>query len=75
MAIIKKLEPIETENSPHTEVRATYSIITDKDGGKFLQIDSYGSISRKIQGKKSQSMRFTREAIEELRKIISDNKL
>jgi len=73
MAIIRELKLIETEFSPHSEVKATYSILTDKDGKKFLQIDSYGSTKRKILGKKSQSMRFSREAIEELRQIISAN--
>lgn len=73
MAIVRKLERIELEHeSKHTEVDCTYSVV-EADGQKYLQIDSYGSASRKIPGKKSQSLRFTHEAIVQLKSIINSD--
>lgn len=71
MAIVRKLELITLEvDAKHTEVNSTYSIIVDKSGEKYLQIDTYGSKKRKIPGKKSQSIRFSPEAIKQLKSII-----
>lgn len=72
MAIIRRLlhQTLQVE-VPHTEVECTYSIVVDKKGQRFLQIDTYGSRHRKIEGKKSQSMRFAPEAIEELKHILA----
>lgn len=61
------------KSPPHTEVDATYSIIREDDGTKFLQVDTYGSASRKIPGKVSQSIRFSPEALKQLRKILKDH--
>ncbi len=64
MAIIRKLDPINLDrDSKHTEVNCTYAILEDDQGDKYLQIDTYGSATRKIPGKKSQSIRFSPEAI------------
>ena len=51
----------------------TYSVFEDGKGNKYLQIDTYGSKSRKIPGKKSQSIRFSPEAIEQLKEILKNN--
>ena len=56
--------------SKHTEVEATYTIVLDPSGERFLQVDTYGSKQRKILNKKSQSMRFSARAIEELKTIL-----
>jgi len=71
MAIVRHLEEqvLQIEAS-HTETECTYSVVKDKDGKKYLQIDTYGSPDRKIEGKKSQSIRFSSVAIAELRDII-----
>lgn len=75
MAIVRKLHQISLEKeSKHTEVEATYSIIESPDG-KYLQIDTYGSKNRQIEGKKSQSLRLSQEAIIQLKEIISMYKL
>ena len=72
MAIVRKLKRITLEHdSRHSEVNCTYSIIQDDDG-KSLQIDTYGSAYRKMPDKKSQSIRFSPEAIAQLRKILSE---
>lgn len=55
MALVRKLEEQKLEKgSPHMEVECTYTILD----GKYLQIDTYGSKTRKAPGKKSQSIRF-----------------
>jgi hypothetical protein len=73
MAIIKKMERIELErDSRHTEVDCTYSVL-ESEGKKLLQIDTYGSKIRKIPGKKSQSLRFSPEAIRQLKEILKKN--
>jgi hypothetical protein len=72
MAIVRKLKRITLEHgSSHSEANCTYSIIQD-DNGKSLQIDTYGSAYRKMPDKKSQSIRFSPEAIAQLRQILSD---
>jgi len=72
MAIVRKLEKVKLDReSKHTEVNSTYSIIHDETGETYLQIDTYGSKSRKIPGKKSQSIRFSPEAIQALKNIIA----
>jgi len=71
MAIFRKFEEIKLDrDSRHTEVNCTYAILKGDDGEKYLQIDTYGSKTRKIPGKKSQSIRFSPEAIMQLKGIL-----
>ena len=75
MAIVRKLEKVILEKeSKHTEVDATYSVI-HSDGERYLQIDTYGSKDRQIEGKKSQSIRLSPEAIDQLLYIIKHDNL
>ena len=74
MAIVRHLERRElNEGAVHTETECSYSVVLDDLGGRYLQIDTYGSAERKMTGKKSQSIRFSMEAIRELRKVISQD--
>jgi hypothetical protein len=74
MAIVRKLEHLNLDNETrHTEAECTYSITSYEQGHRFLQIDTYGSKSRKILGKKSQTIRFSPEAIEQLKTILREN--
>jgi hypothetical protein len=72
MAIVRRLVRNKFGiQSRHTETHATYLFTSDaKSGERFLQIDTYGSAKRKILGKKSQSMRFSKRAARELRRIL-----
>ena len=72
MAMVRKMKKQDLErDSKHTEVDSTYTII--KDGDKvFLQVDTYGSKDREIQGKKSQSIRFSTDALKQLKNIIEN---
>lgn len=72
MAVVRRLDSVTLEkDSPHSEVDCTYSIISDGDGQRYFQVDTYGSKTRKIPGKKSQSIRFSSEAIEQLKHLLS----
>lgn len=59
----------------HLEVECTYDIVTDRSGKRYLQLDTYGSSKRAIPGKKSQSIRFCTEALEQLKEILRENSL
>jgi len=70
MAIVRRLEAQALEvQSRHSEAECTYSVVQKQDG-RYLQIDTYGSKERMIPGKKSQSIRFAPSAIEQLRDIL-----
>ena len=74
MAIVRQLtRQVLERDTNHTEVDCTYSIVSDTEGGRYLQVDTYGSNLRKIPGKKSQSIRFAPEAIEQIKAIIAEN--
>lgn len=76
MAIVRRLERLRLDkDTSHTEVEGTYSIVTDEKGNRYLQIDTYGSVERKIPGKKSQSIRFAPEGLKQLKKILLDEGL
>jgi hypothetical protein len=71
MAIVRKLtQQALQRDSRHTECDCTYSIVHDSNGKRYLQLDTYGSDSRQIPNKKSQSIRFAPEAIEELKLLL-----
>jgi hypothetical protein len=72
MALVRKLDLKQLEtDTPHTEADCTYSIVITRDGGKQLQLDTYGSSTRKLKGKKSQSIRLSAEAIGQLKSILA----
>lgn len=71
MAIVKNIEHQALErDSKHTEAECTFDVVTDVEGHKYLQLDTYGSPSRQIRGKKSQSMRLAPEAVQQLKAIF-----
>ena len=70
MALVRKLEEQTLgTGSPHREVDCTYSIVD----GQYLQIDTYGSKTRKMPGKKSQSIRFAPKAIAQLKTLLQEH--
>ncbi len=71
MAIVRKLKLQELEiESQHSETECTYTILKTPDG-TYLQVDTYGSRHRRIPGKKSQSIRFAPEAVQQLKAILA----
>ena len=72
MAVVRRLEPNALERATrHSEVNCTYSIVSDPQGHRYFQVDTYGSNERQIPGKKSQSIRFSQEAIEQLKELLN----
>lgn len=71
MAIVRHLEKLslDVERKQQTETTCTYSIVRQEDG-VYLQIDTYGSSERKVRGMKSQTIRFSPDAIHQLREIL-----
>jgi len=68
MAMVRQMNAMPLEkNSKHTEVNCTYTIVVEDDGQRYLQVDTYGSPTREILEKKSQTIRFSPEAIEQLK--------
>jgi hypothetical protein len=74
MALVQKLRHLSLEKAgAHLPVECTYSVILDLQGRRCLQIDTYGSSGRKLPGKKSQSLRFTPEALAQLKSILESH--
>ena len=73
MAIVRNFDRKELgRSSRHSEVEATISTVDD-GGEKFVQIDTYGSSTRAMPGKVSQSLRISRSAFEQLIKVGSEH--
>ena len=71
MAMVIELKRSELErNSIHGPVDCTYTTF-ERNGIKYLQIDTYGSINREFPGKKSQSIQFDERSMGQLQTIIS----
>ena len=75
MALIEsiKAQPLQSV-AKHSAVECTYTVVI-ADDRKCLQLDTYGSAGRAIPGKKSQSLRFSPEALQQLKHIIQENGL
>ncbi len=67
MALVEKLELEELKRKvSHKPVRCSATVVQSDDGTHYLQLDTYGSSTRKIKGKKSQSLRLSKKAIAQL---------
>ncbi|WP_085879143.1 hypothetical protein [Roseisalinus antarcticus] len=68
--LVKPLSQADLQkNSIHKPIEATYSAF-EINGQKLLQIDSYGSSSRQMPGKKSQSIQIDRDAAKQLFDVL-----
>lgn len=74
MAMIEKLEKSEKIFNPdkHSKLREVTYSITEKNGKKFLKIDTYGSTERENTETVSQSIVFNTEILKQLQNIIRD---
>jgi hypothetical protein len=71
MALVRKLVKATKERqSVHGEVECSYSVVSDSRGQKYLQLETFGSPSRKLTGKTSQSIQFDESSLRELKRII-----
>ncbi|MGN0606612.1 MAG: methionyl-tRNA formyltransferase [Oscillospiraceae bacterium] len=58
-------------NSVHSKVRATYTTFTS-DGEKYFQIDTYGSSTREMKDKISQSIQVDKDTAKVLIRLMID---
>ena len=66
MATVRKFEYTNLNSTrKHTEVDATIGVV-EIDGEFFLQINTFGSSSREMPGKLSQTLRLSKSAYLEL---------
>ncbi len=72
MALIKSFEHKSMDRSSiHDAIDASYTTF-ERDGRKFIQIDSYGRAEREMPGKKSQSIQLDEKSARELFDIPRD---
>lgn len=73
MALIRKLEKSDLENPKiHGEVDCTYTTFLGVDGKRYFQIDTYGSRSRQLKGKKIQTIQFDEITDKQLLSLFKD---
>ena len=71
MALVKELKPMTKERYDlHAPVECRFCVFTDERGDRILQLDTYGSRTRKIPGKVSQSLQFNADSARQLLQII-----
>ena len=69
MAIIRKFEELDLKmNARHSETHGGWSI-QGQDGEMFLQINTFGSNDREMPEKVSQSLRLSKEAVQQLAEL------
>ena len=69
MATINSFRLIEQGGERPTSIEDAALVRLNLAGEKFLQLNGYGSASRDNPGKRSQNMRLTKQAFEQLVKI------
>jgi hypothetical protein len=76
MALVEKISHQGLQKiANHTKVECTYDIIQAPDGTLQLQLDTYGSAERQILDKKSQSIRLSQTALQDLKAILAKHNL
>ena len=67
---LDSIERIEKErNLVHEKVYSTYTVF-EKDGKKYVQLDTYGKDDREVPGKISQTLQFDRETARFIIKLL-----
>jgi len=70
MALVKHLAKITKQrNVVHEPVECSYTIF-EAEGARYVQLDTFGSSTRKLKHKVSQALQFDRESAGELRAIL-----
>ena len=72
MALITTFEPIgaAARGRVHGEVECGWAIF-ESGGRRYLQLDTYGSQTRAIPGKVSQTLQLDEEGARQLKKLIA----
>ena len=71
MALVREVTPIVQERQTlHEETVCCSSIFVDDQGRRYVQLDTYGSKTRKLGGKVSQAIQFDESAAKQLRLLL-----
>jgi hypothetical protein len=74
MALVERMERLDKDQSDvHRPTRCTYSILDACDGTRVLQLDTYGTASRRNPDKVSQSLQFNRASASQLLELIHES--
>jgi hypothetical protein len=73
MALVRVIERVDKERQTiHSEVSCCASIVADDEGRKYVQLDTFGSTTRAIPGKVSQSMQFNEGSARVLIELLEE---
>jgi hypothetical protein len=70
MALVTQIRRIEKTGQPHGPCECGCFVVETKDGKRLLTLETYGSETRKIPGKVSQSIQFDEEGARQLKELI-----
>ena len=72
MALVRKIERITKNHGVQGEVACFASDFTDKEGKRYLQLDTTGAPSKEVKGAIDQSVRFDENAASQLKLLIEE---
>jgi len=71
MALVRRIDHASKERQePQRPTVCLASVFSDAEGNSYIQLDTYGSNSRKIPGKMSQSIQFDAASAAQLKLLI-----
>jgi hypothetical protein len=71
MALVNGITEITKERQTlHGETTCLSSVFTDDDGRRYIQLDTYGSKTRQLANKVSQSIQLSEQAATQLKRLI-----
>ena len=71
MALVKSIVATTTVGTKvHRPTHCEYSVVRPEPGGVYVQLDTFGSVSRKCVGKVSQSIQFDEAAAKQLMHLL-----
>jgi hypothetical protein len=71
MALVNEITKSTKERQKlHDETTCLSSVFTDDDGRRYIQLDTYGSKTRQMANKVSQSIQLSEQASAQLKKLI-----
>jgi len=73
MALVKSIERVTKDRQTlHEETACLASVFTDDGSARYIQLDTYGSKSRRMPGKVSQAIQLDEKAAGQLKRLIEE---
>lgn len=73
MALVRTIKEATKERQTlHEETICLASTFTDEKGRRYIQLDTYGTKSRKMPNKVSQAIQFDEGSARQLKRLIED---